>query len=132
MISDDVIRVHVENAEELRALPTEELEPEHAIFQTVVVANAAGYDKYTQILAEDPLRKDWSIYSVDQAIVICHSAAQANAAANQVASVINPPVGAYLGAGSALTLTGRSAVWIAATSATPTRVSVAINRRGSA
>lgn len=132
MISEDVVRVHVENADDLRVQKTEEHEPEHFAFTTRVIGNAAGYDLYTQLLAEDPRRKDFSILTVDAPIVLCHSAAQANAASNIVATTAQPPQGAYIPAGTSFTFTGTGAVWIAATSATPTRVSVAANRRGSA
>lgn len=131
MLSEDVIRVHVENAADVRAVSTEEKEPEHFVFGTRVVAAATGYDTYTQLLAEDPQRKDWSVMPVDQPIILCHSAAQAGNPSNQVASTVNPPVGAYIPAGGAFTFVGTGAVWIAAASATPTRVSFAVNRRGS-
>lgn len=139
MLSEDIIRVHLENPQDILLMPprvTEEKEPEHFVFGTYVIANATGYDLYKQLLPEDPLRKDWSVMTVDQPIVLCHSANQAASYAGQVAnaasSVTVPPTGAFIPAGSAFTFTGTGAVWIAATSATPTRVSYAANRRGSA
>ena len=131
-LSEDVIRVHIENADDVKSVSTVEKEPEHFAFGTRVIANAAGYDKFTLLLNEDPQRKDWSITTIDQAIVMCHSAAQANSASNQVASTVSPPDGALINAGGAFTFVGTGPVWIAATSATPTRVSYAVNRRGSA
>lgn len=130
--SEDIVRVHLENPESINVQKTEEKEPEHFTFGTRVVANATGYDSSCQLLAEDPLRKDWSVTTLDQPIILCHSPTSAANAANQINTVAIPPMGAIIAAGAAFSFTGTGGVWIAATSATPTRVSFAVNRRGSA
>lgn len=128
-ISDEVIRVHVENPEEMKNPGnTEEREPEHFSLSTVVVSTALPYNTVEQVLSQDPLRKDFSIVSLDGTIVLCHSQAQANDKANQVANVPFP-VGAVLSQGMALTGTGTGRMWAVATGATPCRVGVFINRR---
>lgn len=130
--SEDVIRVHVENADDIKTVKTQESEPEHFNLSTVIVAlNTVGYNNFEPVLMEDPLRKDASILSVDNPVVLCHSVAQAMNAANQVAGVPYPQ-GSYLPAGTSLTLTGKGRMWVAATSASPSRLSVFVNRRGSA
>lgn len=128
-VSDDVIRVHLENPEDVRPGNVEEREPEHFVFSTVAVAfNTAGYNNSEQLLAEDPLRKDFSVLSVDNPVVICHSASQLTDPANQVANTPYPQ-GALVPAGVSVTGTGTGRVWVVATTAQPSRVSVFINRR---
>jgi hypothetical protein len=128
-ISDEVIRVHLENPQEITGVgDKEEFEPEHFSLSTVVVSTAAPYNKIEKVLALDPLRKDFSIVSLDGTIVLCHSLAQANSAANQVANVPFPE-GAVLGQNAALTGTGTGQMWAVATGATPCRVGIFINRR---
>lgn len=125
----DIIEVKVTNPEEF--LPVKEVEPEYYTFVTYVVAfNTVGYAPYQKVLELDPLRKDWSIYTVDQPVVLCHAFAQVGSPRNQDTNVPNPE-GAYLGTGTALTFTGTGEVWVVATSTLPTRVSLAISRRRS-
>jgi hypothetical protein len=123
------IRVRLMNPEDIAVTRTEEKEPEHFQLYTVVVANATGYDLFAQVLPEDPLRKDWSILAVDAPVVVCNKA-QVNDKANQVSGVPFPQ-GGYLPQGGAITGTGTAQAFVVATSATPTRVSVFVNRRGS-
>jgi hypothetical protein len=126
---DEAIKVHIVNTDDIRVQRTEEKEPEHFVFSTYVVASAlAGYNTIEQVLAEDPLRKDASILAVDSPIVVCHSPAQANSPANQVAGVPYPQ-GAYLPANQSITIAGTGRVFVVATVNTASRVSVAINRR---
>ena len=62
MNDDDAVKVHIVNAEDLHTVKTEEREPEHFVFSTVVVAyGVTGYNNFEQVLALDPLRKDASI-----------------------------------------------------------------------
>lgn len=129
MISEDIVRVHVENANDLKVQKTEEKEPEHVTFATFVVANGIpGINLIEQIAEEDILRKEISILAIDQPVVVCHTYNQASNAANQVASVPFPQ-GAYLPIATALTLNTTARMWVVATSATQTRVSVSITRR---
>lgn len=131
------IHVHLDNPQDIQVQRTEEKEPEHFIFATFILqlgqaANAqfSGIQPYEKILALDPDRKDASINTVDQAVIICHSAAQAQFQSSPAGNV-NTPAGVYLPAGSSMSISGTGAVWAAAvTAAGPTRVGVAINRRG--
>jgi len=128
-ISEDVVRVHLENPQDISVQRTEEHEPEHFVFSTVAVAfGTTGYDNFEQVLALDPLRKDASILAVDNPVVVCHSHQQLTDPANQVSGVPFPQ-GAYLPAGSSLTVTGTGPCWVVATVAAASRVSVFINRR---
>jgi hypothetical protein len=129
-ITDSIVRVHLENPEAIKIQRTEEKEPEHFQFSTVVVAyNTPGYNNYEPVLPLDPLRKDWSILAVDGPVVVCNKA-QVNDKANQVAGVPFPQ-GGYLAQGGSITGTGTAEAFVVATSATPVRVSVFVNRRGS-
>jgi hypothetical protein len=128
-ISEDVVRVHLENPNDIAIQRTEEKEPEHFVFSTVAVAfNTTGYNNFEQVLALDPLRKDASILAVDNAVVVCHSHQQMTDPANQVAGVPFPQ-GAYLPAGSSLTVAGTGPCWVVATVASASRISIAVNRR---
>jgi hypothetical protein len=130
VMDTDAIPVHIVNPEDFAAGNVEEHEPEHMQFYTVVVAyNTTGYNNYEQVLPEDPLRKDWSIVSMDAAVVICNKA-QVSDKANQVANVPFPQ-GAVLPANTAVTGTGTAQVFVVATGSTPSRVGVFVNRRGS-
>jgi len=129
---DDVeaILVKISNPEEI-AVRTEEQEPEHFVFATITLQPPSALAVQGQgpqlLLAEDPLRKDASLYSVDAPIVICHSPQQASSAGNQVAG-FTAPDGAYIAQGQSVSLTGTGRVY--ATCQVATRVSLIINRRG--
>jgi hypothetical protein len=136
MINDEPVGVHVLNWEE--AVPvarTEEVEPEHFSCVTFVLQaptpNNPGAN-WANILELDPLRKDATILSPDNPVVVCHTFRQVQDPANQVANVPFPD-GAYLPAGASLSVSGTGPLWVVATTtATNSRVSVAINRRGAA
>lgn len=129
--SEGSVVVHVENFDD--ATRTEEVEPEHFALITFALqaptpnnpsANAAN------CLELDPRRKDATILAVDSPVVLCHTFRQTQDPANQVATVPFPD-GYYLPAGLAVTLAGTGPMWVVATqTATASRVSVAINRRG--
>ena len=127
-LSEEVVRVHLENASDINVQRTEEKEPEFFTFATVVVASAGSFNLFEQVCMLDPLRKEVSILAVDSPVVVCHTVAQAVNPANQIASVPFPQ-GAYLPVGVSLTLGGTGPVWVAATVATASRVSVAQSRR---
>lgn len=128
-ISDGIVRVHLENPQDIAIQRTEEHEPEHFNFYTVVVAyGVTGYNPFEQVLPEDPLRKDWSILAVDGPVVLCNKL-QVNDKANQVANVPFPQ-GGYLPQNASVSGTGTAQLFAVATSATPCRVSVFVNRRG--
>jgi len=127
----EIVNVHVVNPDEMSgASPTKEIEPEHFICSTYVVNTAQNSTIQAQVLALDLLRKDATILTTDNPIVICHTYRQTQDPNNQVAGVPNP-VGAYLPAGASLSVSGTGPLWVVATVATPSRVSVAVNRRGS-
>ena len=128
-ITEEVVRVHLENPEDINVQKTEEHEPEHFVFSTVAVAfNTTGYNNFEQVVALDPLRKDWSITVLDNPVVLCHSHQQMTDPANQV-SGLPFPQGAMLPAGQSFTFTGTGPAWVVATVAAASRVSIAVNRR---
>lgn len=131
-LSEDIVRVHLENAADIAVQKTEEKEPEHMVFSTVVIQGGQVYggpgpNPYEQVLPEDPLRKDWSILAVDAPIVLCQKS-QVYDKANQVASVPFPQ-GAYVPQNVAISSTGTAQVFAVATTNTPCRVSIFVNRR---
>ena len=132
MISEDVVRVHLENPQDINVQRTEEHEPEHMVFSTVVVQGGQvyggpGLNPYEQVLPEDPLRKDWSILAVDAPIVLCNKS-QVNDKANQVAAVPFPQ-GAYVPQNVAISSTGTAQVFAVATTNAACRISIFVNRR---
>jgi hypothetical protein len=68
------------------------------------------------------------VLTADQPVVVAQSREMAESAANTAASV-PAPVGAYLPIGLWVTVRHCDEVWAAATSSTPTRVSVIVSRR---
>lgn len=129
MMSEPInaIPVHVENINDLRIVKTEEVEPEHFVFSTVVVA--PGQAGIQELLKLDPKRKDASLLPIDAPIVICHTYGQTMSASNQVAG-FTAPDGAYVPQGTSMTLSGTAAVYV--TCQAQTRVTLIINRRGNA
>lgn len=133
-----ILPVHVVNADDIgKATRVEEVEPEHFTCATFTISQgAAGQvtssqeQGMAQILAHDPQRKDASILSIDSPIIVCHSSQQASNA-NNLTPLSPAPEGAYLPAGASLSVTGTGPLWIVATVATVSRVSVVMNRRGS-
>jgi hypothetical protein len=126
--SEDVVRVHLENPDDINVQRTQEHEPEHFVFSTYVIGyNLPGYNNAEQILPEDPLRKDWSILPVDAPIVLCNKSQLTNAA-NQVAGVPFPQ-GGYVPQGTSITGTGTAQIFAVATTSAPCRVSTFVNRR---
>lgn len=101
--------------------------PQHMTTYTVVVA-AGTSTAVSQLLPLDLFRVRATILVNDQAVVICHSQTQAQDPSNVVAAVPNPS-GAYVPAGANLVITGSQQMWVAATGATPARVTVISERR---
>lgn len=102
--------------------------PQHISTYTVVVATGTTA-QVAELLPLDLLRVSARIIVSDQAVVVCHSQAQAQDSSNRVASVPNPS-GAYLPVSTApVPITGTQQMWVAATSATPARVTVISERR---
>jgi len=129
----DVVKVRLVNPEEI-AIRTEEHVPEHFITATYVVQfnSTSGINTFEQVLAQDPLRESATITSPDQAIILCHSRAQVNDPANQVAGVPFPQ-GMIVPAGATVSVDGTGRLWaVATTAASPARIGVCQNRRGDA
>jgi hypothetical protein len=128
-VENDPVQVRVANFGDL-VFRTEETEPQHFTMMTFTLNTMAQLAVMGQgpqlILAEDPLRKDATLWSVDAPIVVCHSPNQAASAGNQAAG-FTAPDGAYLAQGQSLSLSGTGRLY--AMCQAPTRVSVAINRR---
>lgn len=89
---------------------------------------STGTNPVDQILGRDYDRVSAQLLSVDEDIVIAQSRELAESANNQVASVPTPS-GAYIPKGLWVSIGHCDQVWAAATSATPTRVSVIVSRR---
>ncbi len=119
----EVLPVHVTNAADLRPVP-EVIEhvPEHFSMMTYVVGPG-----FTDILQEDPLRKEALIIASDAPVVLCHSQSQANSPRNQAAG-LPAPDGFYAAIGVGVEISGTAKMWVAAP--VSTRVSVAVTRRG--
>lgn len=133
-IADGTVRVHIDNPEDLKGDLTEEIEPQHFVCTTFSLAAATPNNpngNTAQVLYLDTLRKNAVILSIDSAVVVCHTWRQTQDPANQVAAVPFPD-GYYLPIGVPLEIDGTGPLWVVATQiATSSRVSVAINRRGS-
>jgi hypothetical protein len=132
---DSAVGVHITNFEDL-IFRTEETEPEHFSFQTIILepgqsggqVGTGGQGSAQLLLALDPLRKDASIVSIDSAIALCDSPAQAGRPWNTVNGLLVPD-GAYTPAGVPIALAGTGAVY--GSTQAITRVCVIINRRAS-
>ena len=135
-LEDYVTHVHVDNMAEMQIVRTEEKEPEHFVCSTVVVPQpSAGVGggqtnlNVTQVCYLNPARKSVAISSPDNPVILCHSYQQAQNPANQVAGVPFPQ-GTYLPAGGTAALDGTGPLWVVATVAGASRVSVVENVRG--
>lgn len=111
--------------------------PQHITTITVVVQTGTNDPDRAvrQLLPLDPLRVQAIVQVHDQPVVLCHSRNQAQAADNTTAST-PAPQGAWVEAAAGvpsvpLVIHGGSEMWVAATSATATRVSVIVERRTS-
>jgi hypothetical protein len=99
---------------------------QYGTYVTVVVSTTVN--PVALVLPYDPMRQYAYLYSVDQDIVIATTKEQAESASNQVTSVPGPQ-GAYLPHGTwTPAIRHNDPVWVAATSATATRVTVMIER----
>jgi hypothetical protein len=131
----NVVNVHITNADDIAVTHTEETEPEHFVCSTYVVSSAGvaqgtGNPPNQRVLSLDPMRKSATIQAIDNPVIVCHSTSQLTSPQNQVANVPFPE-GYYLSAGASLSIDGTGQLWVVATVAAATRVSVAENRRGS-
>jgi hypothetical protein len=93
---------------------------------TMVVST--GVNPVDQLLGRDYDRVEARVLSADEPVVLAQSREMAENAANQAANVPFP-VGSYLPAGLDRPIVNCDELWVAATSATPTRVSVIVSRR---
>lgn len=123
----EVLPVQIMNPEAL-ATRTVEHEPEHFVCETFVL-HSTDNPPYANI-SLDLARKGITILPIDNPVVVCHSQSQAKAPDNQTANVPFPQ-GAYVPAGTPLSVNGTGPLWITATVAGATRVSVVQTRRGS-
>lgn len=136
---DGKVHVTVDNTDDFAMITrTEEKEPEHFdcttfVLQAVTGINTGGAGSRTdiaQILTLDLERKDAAILAVDAPIVVCATYQQAARVSNQAAGVPAPD-GTYLPQGGNIGTSGTGPLWaVNTTPATPCRVSVIANRRG--
>jgi hypothetical protein len=120
-----------DTASHMPSVPVQAMGQDHpgghqGVHFTMVVST--GTNAVIQLLPRDYDRLEARILTVDEPVVLAQSREMAEAPANQVTSVPSP-VGSYLPAGLDRVLRNCDEVWVAATSATPTRVSVAVSRR---
>jgi hypothetical protein len=134
-IADGTVPVHIMNFEDGKIEKTEEIEPEHFVCVTFALGAPSSSNpgaNIANILEQDPQRKEAEIIVNDNPVVLCHTFRQTQDPANQVATIPFPN-GSYLPIGTSVTIKGTGPIWVVATTvATPTRVSVIINRRGNA
>jgi hypothetical protein len=99
---------------------------QYGAYQTYVIST--GLNPIETVAPYDPLRQYMYIMTIDEPIVLSTVKEQVEAAANTVAAVPNPQ-GAYLPVTSwTPAIRHNDAIYAAATSATPTRVVVLIER----
>lgn len=96
---------------------------------TMVVST--GTNPVDQLLPRDYDRVEAYVYAADEPVVLAQSREMAGNPANQ-ASNVPVPVGYYLPTGAGVTVRNCDELWVAATSATAGRVSVAVSRRAPA
>lgn len=124
----EIAPIPVQVCESVLTVPTI---PQHANTYTIVLSTATnnGYGSGVDILlVQDPLRVKATVMTIDQPVVVSHSQTQANSSSNQAATVPNPS-GAYLPITTPLVIATTQEMFVAATSATPTRISVIVERR---
>jgi hypothetical protein len=99
---------------------------QYGTYVTVVVSTTIN--PVALVLPYDPMRQYAYLYSVDQDIVIATTKEQAESSANQVSSVPGPQGGYLPKTTWTPPIRHNDPVWVAATSSTPTRVTVLIER----
>lgn len=119
-------------AEPFPAVPVEARGQSHSgghqgIHFTMVIAT--GSNAVVQLLGRDYDRVEARILTVDEPVVLAQTREMAEAAANAANAAGLPAVGSVLPIGVDRVLRNCDEVWAAATSATPTRISVIVSRR---
>ncbi|HXC83877.1 MAG TPA: hypothetical protein VNV62_18670 [Trebonia sp.] len=94
---------------------------------TMVVSTAVN--PVVQLLPRDYDRLEARILTIDEPVVLATSREMAESPANAVNAAGLPAVGSVLPVGIDRVRRNCDEVWVAATSATPTRVSVSVSRR---
>lgn len=98
-------------------------EPEVVSFQTYAVSTSVN--EMLRVLGTDLNRKRAVIMTLDEPVVVANSIASASDSRNATNTAGNPAGGFVLPVNVPLVLESRGEVWVAATSSTATRVSVA-------
>lgn len=133
-----VVHVRVDNTDEFpAAVKTEEKEPEHFDCTTFVLTapvaqsssgGGGGRTDIAQVLALDLNRKDAGLYNPDTPVV--YGTYRQCQDANNQATGVPSPMGAYVAAGGNISVTGTGPLWVVNTTpATTSRVSVILNKR---
>lgn len=94
---------------------------------TMVVST--GTNPVDQLLGRDYDRVEARILTIDEPVVLAQSKEMAESAQNAANAAGLPAVGSVLPIGLDRVVSNCDEVWVAATSATPTRVSVIVSRR---
>jgi hypothetical protein len=90
---------------------------------------STGVNAVGQLLPRDYDRLEARILTIDEPVVLAQSKEMAENSLNAANAAGLPAVGAVLPIGIDRALRNCDEVWVAATSATPTRVSVSVSRR---
>lgn len=136
-----ILRVHVDNATEIAAVPTEEKEAEHITCSTFTLTEAIGVLAAVtpiQILNLDPLRKRAVLnFSGDGQVILAHSLQQAMSLAQNVAQAADE--GCLVSCPASITMEATAPLWAvslanpvalsyqSAVSATPTVAAQAVS-----
>ena len=97
--------------------------PEIASASTIVIATAAGYHSVQRLVGEDGQRGRAVVMTLDEPVIVCFSRVAADDPRNAVNAAGLPAGGFVLPVNVPLPLETAAEIWVAATSATPTRVS---------
>jgi hypothetical protein len=88
---------------------------------------ATGTNPVLLLLPRDPMRFRATIMAIDEPVVLANTKDLATNAANAVTNVPNP-TGFYLPVSIPVVIMSKGPCYVAATSATPTRISVAVEK----
>jgi hypothetical protein len=91
------------------------------------VVTATGTNPVLLLLPRDPMRYRATIMTIDEPVVLANTKDLASNSANQVTSVPNP-TGFYLPITTPVVIQSKGPCYVAATSATATRISVAVEK----
>jgi len=120
-----ILHVHVTNPQDIK--PEKEAQCLTVVNTGTELLQAVEQPAHV-LLPEDPDREWAIITALDNAVVICHTVAQANDAANST-NTLAQPTGSVIPINQPYPLTGQNKLWVT-TGTFPSRVSVIVGRKG--